>query len=57
LVQTPGDSLVFEQVDNGGDVLGNLGEGIAIQAEVVTTELSTSVVSEDEWTYPPTAAM
>ena len=36
LVQTPADALVLEQIDNSGDILGNLSEWVAVETEVIT---------------------
>lgn len=36
LVRTPRDSPILEQVDDGGDVLGDLGERVIVETEVVT---------------------
>lgn len=36
LVQTPADALVLEQIDNTGDILGNLNEWVAVETEVIT---------------------
>jgi hypothetical protein len=36
LVRAPRDSSVLEQVGDGGDVLGDLGEWVIVKTEVVT---------------------
>jgi hypothetical protein len=36
LVQTPGDTLVLEQVDNRRNICGNLGEWVTVKTEVIT---------------------
>lgn len=60
LVKTPGDTLILEQVDNGADILRNLGEGITIESEIITEMRSAKehgIKEPLEVTYPPIAAM
>jgi hypothetical protein len=37
LVQVPADSLVFKKINNGRDILGNLGEWITVETKVITS--------------------
>ena len=45
LVQTPANSLVLEEINNGGDVCWNLGEWVTVKTEIIT--VSESVIGSN----------
>jgi len=36
LVQTPGDALILEQINDRGNILRNLGKWITVETEIIT---------------------
>jgi hypothetical protein len=58
LVQTPGNSLVLEQINDRRDILRDRGKWVTVKTEVVTfVDISKRFIDHVGGTNPPTVAI